>query len=235
MEQVNSSRLNLCDERSELENHSASAASPTAQTPSLTLLNHSISHAGTIHDPATGPIRKRRLSDGDNVLHLSKIARPTGGGNFRKASPESTPSTADTEIESLAGSSSLSGYDLRFSKMAKDASLSGTNTLKQSLRQENDGHSLLRPVHLDKLYTLDTDRYFCHACLYVSHHYSAMSRPLNCDAYSIRSDKSVGHTHKPPSVSFPKTVLSHVLIHHYEKEHADTCKKFVDLWSRIAG
>jgi len=194
-----------------LETHSES---PPAQAPSSTIQNHLIENA------ATQTSRKRRLSEGDTTTaaHHFKIACRTADGKFRKASPESTPSTADAEIGSPTDSSTSIGDDEEVGKTLKEElaelRLLGRNqSSKYPLHRGNDERHLLRPDHLDKLYTLDTDRYFCHACF-------------------IRSDKAVGHSHKPPSFSFPKTVLSRVLINHYEKEHAETCKKFLDLWSR---
>jgi hypothetical protein len=162
---ADSDESSLDDVEFVLETHSES---PPAQAPSSTIQNHLIENA------ATQTSRKRRLSEGDTTTaaHHFKIACRTADGKFRKASPESTPSTADAEIGSPTDSSTSIGDDEEVGKTLKEElaelRLLGRNqSSKYPLHRGNDERHLLRPDHLDKLYTLDTDRYFCHACLYV--------------------------------------------------------------------
>jgi hypothetical protein len=149
------------------------SASPLAQTPSSTILNDSIEGAGPIHDPTVQASRKRRMSQSDIAVGppRSKTFRRTTDRKFRKASPDSMQSTADIEIGHPAEASTSIGDSLGVGMTVKDE-LAGLRMLARTrsseclLRKETEQRRL-RLDHLDKLYTLDTDRYFCHACLYV--------------------------------------------------------------------
>jgi hypothetical protein len=200
--------------------------------------------AETVCNSAVQASQKRRLSEGDSseAIHHSKVARRAGNETFREVSPESASSSTNVESGYRAKSSNSVSEDLQVSTTPNsglaELELDQTSqSSKDNSPEDYNEHHLLKPDHLDKLYTLEADRYFCHACLYVVFIISnrvLITYPKRTTC-SIRSEKTVDHSHKLYSVSFPKTVLSHVLIHHYEKEHADTCKKFIALWSRVCG
>jgi hypothetical protein len=137
-------------------------ASPTTHVPSSTLTNHS----------ETQISRKRRLSEvvGAETTHRS-VVRRAENDRFRKESLESTPSPAAIEIADFAEPSTSAGDDLGISNSVKEelaqlCLLGRTQSSECPSRNEKDERRL-KQDHLDKLYTLDADRYFCHACLYV--------------------------------------------------------------------
>ncbi|KIM77905.1 hypothetical protein PILCRDRAFT_824893 [Piloderma croceum F 1598] len=213
--------VNLPGAESSLRDRNGSAtrsASPTHAS-SSPFTNHPINDAGPIFDQAIQASRKRRLSQVVSAeTQRSTVVHRAANGEFRQRSSESVPSTTDVEVANLSESSTSAGDDLGVGMTVKEEP-SQLCLMKRSQSSECPSHRdkderRLKQDHLDKLYTLDADRYFCHACF-------------------IRSEKVTVHSHKLPSASFPKTVSTQVLIGHYEKKHPETCKKFIDLWSRL--
>jgi hypothetical protein len=167
--------VNLPGTESSLRDRSGSvtrSVSPTHLSLSP-LTNHPINDTGPIFDPAIQASRKRRLSQ---VVGAETTQRPTvvhraANGEFRERSSESVPSTTDVEMTNLSESSTSAGDDLGAGMTLKEepAQLCLTKRSQSSecpTRSDKDERRL-RQDHLDKLYTLDADRYFCHACLYV--------------------------------------------------------------------
>jgi hypothetical protein len=155
-------------------NDSGDMVTDSASPPELqlsTIPNNLIEGVGAIHDPAVLASRKRGRSEGEptEASHRPNIFRRLENGKFGEGSPDSTLPFADIERGSPAETNTSVGASLGGSNAVEDEltelrTLARTQRSECLLRKENDKHRL-RPDHLDKLYTLDSDRYFCHACL----------------------------------------------------------------------
>jgi hypothetical protein len=146
------------------------SASPT-HVPLSPLTNHPINDIGPIFDQAS---RKRRLSQmaSAETAQRSTVVQRAANGELRERSPESAPSTTDVEMANLSESSTSAGDDVGVSMTVKEEPtqlclMQRSQSSECPSRRDTDERRL-RQDHLDKLYTLDADRYFCHACLYVS-------------------------------------------------------------------
>jgi hypothetical protein len=187
---------------------------------------------GIVRDGANQNFQKRRLSDADFVVTppRSKTARRAVNGHFRRGSPESS---TDVEVPNFTEPTASASNSLELTSPVEEKPAHLLGQGRCSFRMEMDKERL-KPEHLDKLYTLDNGRHFCHACLYVLLLYFGCTSHLDPSPIrSIRNEKVVDHSHRPASVSFPKAISPLVLINHYERKHPETCKKFIDLWSRM--
>jgi hypothetical protein len=168
--------VNLPDAESSLRDNNGSvtrSVSPT-HVPLSPLTNHPMNDTEPIFDHAIQASRKRRLSQvvsTDTTPQTSAVVHRAVSGELREKSPEPASSTTDVEMVNLSESSTSAGDDLGVSVTVKEEPLQlclmqRSQSSECPSRRDKDERRL-RQDHLDKLYTLDADRYFCHACLYV--------------------------------------------------------------------